>query len=64
MPDDAQAMEKRIAELEKELELTRARLESVENDAAKTRRRLRELKIYLEKMDADYRGTAENSCAD
>jgi chaperonin cofactor prefoldin len=64
MPDDAQAMEKRIAELEKELELTRARLESVENDAAKTRRRLRELKIYLEKMDADYRGTAETTGAD
>ncbi len=64
MSDDVQAMKKRIAELEKELELTRTLLVSVENDAAKTRRRLRELKIYMEKMDADDRRTKKTSGAD
>jgi len=51
MSNDAEAMAKRVAELEKELELTRARLESVENEAAKSRRLIRELKSLLEKKE-------------
>jgi hypothetical protein len=52
MPEnEPEELLKRIAELEKELAFTRARLESAENEAAKSRRIIRELKSLLEKKE-------------